>query len=691
MAETNLNPIEKCINEEWANREYSWLQFNKRVLDQAMDLTNPLLERCKFLSIFISNLDEFCQVRLGSLINTNKESPLERENKTNMTSKEQINAILYMLPSLYKASSETYRFLKNELYSKGLSILRGKDLTEKQAAVCQEYFNTYMIPRISPMVLDSKHPLFRFENLRIYLVVNLERKGKQYFGLARINNSVPRLFKISGGKKIHIITSEELLYTYADKLFPGFTVKDKTLIRVTRNADFDASSADVDDEHGFDFSHLIQSMVEERTTMDVIRLETTAGIGEETKAFIVKHTGIKKNSIFTINDCFNYKFMFSLSEYFDYENISPLRYAAYKPAIARDLASSPDLIKEVERKDIFLAYPYQSMDVLIRLLNQAAEDSRVSSIKITIYRLSSHSKIIEALLKAAENGKEVVAVMELAARFDEENNLYNAQALREAGVTVFYGIEDYKVHSKIISITLDKDGELSYITHIGTGNYNESTAKQYTDLNLITANQEIGEDGAAFFRNLATLNLETDYKRLLVAPYSLKKGLMEEMDKEIQKGSEGVIRAKFNSLTDKEYINKFIEASQAGVKVKLCIRGICCMNPGVEGKTENIEVISIVGRFLEHSRIYAFGKDGEERVYIASADLMTRNLNKRVEIASPILDESIKKRVLHILSLVEEDNVKARRLNKDGTYSKIQTLNAPLNSQEECIKEAMTL
>ena len=350
-----------------------------------------------------------------------------------------------------------------------------------------------------------------------------------------------------------------------------------------------------------------------------------------------------------------------------------------------------DLIGEVMKKDIFLAYPYQSMDVLLNLLAQAAEDRRVTSIKITIYRLAGRSKVIEHLLKAAENGKEVVAVMELAARFDEENNLYNADLLRDAGCTVFYGIEDYKVHSKIISITLEDDEGIHYITHLGTGNYNESTAKQYTDLNVITADQEIGEDGAAFFRNLAVLNVEADYKRLLVAPHSLKAGLIAEIDSQIAKGKDGLIRAKVNSLTDKDCIEKLIEASQAGVTVSLVVRGICCLVPGVKGLTENITVISIVGRFLEHSRIYSFGREGEERVYIASADMMTRNLEKRVEIATPILDKDVKRRILHMLSLIEGDTVKARRLLPNGSYEKIQSLSTPVNSQEECLKEALNL
>ena len=686
----DMSVIEKCIKGAYENREISWLSFNKRVLDQAMDLTNPLLERCKFLSIFISNLDEFIQVRLGTLINQNQKDPAGRENKTDMTAKEQIDAILATLPYFYKVSNETYRFLTNELYDKGVNLLRSKDLSERQRLVAEETFQRDILPRVSPLVLDSKHPLFRFENFRIYLIVSLERKGREMIGLAMLHHSTGRLIRLEGGKKTHLMLSEEMLLAFAEKVFTGFSIKEKALVRVTRNADFDAMAEDADDEYGFDFSRLIQTKVEGRTGSDVIRLETTQ-ISENLKAFLLKNLNIKKSHSFQIQGCFDYKFMFRLGDYFDYETVSTLRYSAYRPATPRNLGSTADLIGEVKKKDILLSYPYQSMDVLLHLLEQAASDKRVTSIKITIYRLADRSRIIEYLLKAAENGKEVVAVMELAARFDEENNLYNAELLRDAGCTVFYGIEDYKVHSKIISITMEDEGIISYITHLGTGNYNESTAKQYTDLNLITANQEIGEDGAAFFRNLAVLNVEAEYKRLLVAPFTLKSSLLAEMDKEIAKGSKGVIRAKLNSLTDRDCIEKLIEASQAGNTVSLVVRGICCLVPGVKDLSENITIISIVGRFLEHSRIYCFGSEGEERVYIASADLMTRNLEKRVEIATPILDPDIKKKILHLLSLVESDTVKARRLDNKGTYSKIQALSAPINSQEECIREAQNL
>lgn len=683
--------IKKCINGAYCNREYSWLQFDKRVLDQADDKANPLFERCKFLSIFISNLDEFIQVRLGTLINEKKNNPEIRENKTQLSADEQIKAILAMLPSLYKSSEKTFRSLKRELYKNNINLVRPDALSLKQREEAEVFFDSLLLPRLSPVVMDVKHPLFRLQNLAVYLLVQLEKNGSERFGLAKLSPSSPSLCRLPGGNKVHLITSDDLMEVFAEKIFPGFNIKNRALIRVTRNADFDATTADADDEYGFDFSRLVRTMVEERTTMDVIRLELSSSISEESRAFIIKQAGVKKSHVFTLNTYFQYKFLFALPTYLSKDRAAKLLYSEFKPLLPRSVSLSSDLIQEVRRKDMLLAYPYQSMDVLVRLLNQCADSPLVTSIKITIYRLAGHSRITEALLRAAENGKEVVAVMELCARFDEQNNLANAHTLADAGCTVFYGVDDYKVHSKLISITLEENGVISHITHIGTGNYNESTAKQYTDLNLITANEEIGNDAASIFRDLAVLNLEFECKKLLASPYSLKPALMAEFDREIAKGENGLIRAKFNSLTDKEFIEKLIEASRAGVKVNLVVRGICCLIPGVKGVSENITIHSVVGRFLEHSRIYAFGDGDDARVYIASADLMTRNLHRRVEVAAPVLDQDIKRRILHILFLILNDNVKGRMLSEKGVWKKLPPSENMINSQEQCIKEAVLL
>ena len=676
--------LSKLIKGHTINREYSWLEFNDRVLDQAMDLTNPLLERCKFLSIFKSNLDEFTMVRLGSLENQRLSAPDETENKTGLTADEQIEAILSIYPKLYKRADHTFNFLRSDLYNKGLSILKSDELSQKQKTKCLEHFSEYILPRINPLVLDQKHPMIRFQNLRTYMVLLLERNGRQMFGVIALSPNVERIYRIDGGKKIHIILSEELLYLFGHLAFPGYSVKEKALIRITRNADFEASMEEADVEYNFDFSKLIKMKIEERTNLSPVRIEINCA-SEEIKNYIAKQVGIRKNRIFECKSCFDYKFLFKIGQYFTPDVLKSLQYRPFKPQVDPHL-KNVNLLNYIEKKDIFLSYPYDSMDTLITLLEQAGEDQYVTNIKITIYRLMDHSRIANALLRAAEKGKDVTAVMELCARFDEENNLYYANQLRDAGCTVFYGLGDYKVHSKIISITREKDGKVSYITHIGTGNYNEGTSKQYTDLNIITSNREIGEDGVAFFRNLAILNLDGEYKRLLVAPSGLKKGLIAEIDREIEKGENGLIMAKMNSLTDRDMIEKLVEASQKGVKIYLCVRGICCLLPGVKGSTENISVISIVGRFLEHSRIYSFGSGKDERLYIGSADLMTRNISKRVEIAAPVLDRTVHRKIKSLLTLILSDTVKGRRLNSDGSYSKIETLSSPVDSQEECLK-----
>ncbi len=679
---------EKCIKGAFINREYSWLEFNSRVLDQAMDLTNPLLERCKFLSIFKSNLDEFTMVRLGSLENMAKSNPEERDNKTDLTAAEQIAAVLELYPALYKRADHTFSFLATELYSKGINIIKADELSPKQEKLCLAHFTDYLLPRLSPLVLDQKHPLIRFFNLRTYMVLLLERNGHSMFGVVAVPLTAERIFHIPGGKKKHLILTEELLFKFGHLAFPGYNVKEKALIRITRNADFEASMEDADIEYNFDFSKLIKTKIEERTNLPTVRVETNSP-SEEIKSYVSKQLGIKKNHIFHSGTYFDYKFLFSLPGYFSQEEKERLSFKPFRSSVDRSLIGT-NLFSIVEKRDIFLSYPYDSMETLVNLLEEAAVDKTVTNIKITIYRLMDHSGIVSALIKAANNGKDVTAVMELCARFDEENNLENASRLREAGCTVFYGLGDYKVHSKIISIVREKNGRVSYITHIGTGNYNESTSRQYTDLNIITSNKEIGEDGVAFFRNLAVLNLEYGYKRLLVAPYSLRSGLIAEIDKEIAKGKDGLIRAKMNSLTDRGMIEKLIEANQAGVKVHLVVRGICCLLPGVEGVSDNISVISIVGRFLEHSRIYSFSSGKDQRMYIGSADLMTRNISKRVEIACPVLDAGVMEKINHLMDNIFNDNVKARRLLSDGRYHKVQSLSAPFDSQEECLREAQS-
>lgn len=679
--------VKKFIRDIYVNREYSWLLFNKRVLDQAVDLTNPLLERCKFLAIFGSNLDEFFMVRVGSLYNESINEPDETDNKTQLTAAKQMEGICAVVRKLYAERSARYAGLRRELNANGVRILRADDLTPRQREEGEAIFRTRILPLLSLMVLDAKHPLMQFENMKNYMLYDLERDGRRMIGVMTFNASLDRLYRLGGGKKVRLLPLEEMVRAFGHLAFSGYTVKEKMMMRVTRNADFDTHIDDSDVEH--DFSEIMRKRVESRARLNVVRLEVD-GEGK-LKDFVLKLLKLPARFCFKDERFFDYKFLFSLGGWLSPERSAPLKYPPFKGAVPAEVTAAPSLIDEVFRKDIFLSYPYDSMSPVVDLLEQCARDPRVSSIKITIYRLASHSRIAELLCLASENGKQVTVVIELCARFDEENNMYFAGKLQEAGCTIIYGMENYKVHSKIISIVLKEGDGLRYITHLGTGNYNESTSKQYTDLNIITADRDIGEDAVAFFRNIAICNTDFEYRRLLVAPETLKSGLVKYIDREIDKakaGGEGYILAKMNSLTDKEIIDKLEEASRAGVKINLIVRGICCILPGVAGKTENIRIISIVGRFLEHSRVYSFGR-GEDRVtYISSADLMTRNTDKRVEIAAPVLDKEIEEKIVRILRVMFADNVKARKLCPDGKYRKVETLGEMLDAQSFFLKEA---
>ncbi len=680
------------IKDIYVNREYSWLLFNKRVLDQATDLTNPLLERCKFLSIFHSNFDEFFMVRVGSLLNDAKLDPDAKENKTDLTAREQIDGILSEAKKYYRASDAVYVKLKNELKKHGLRIKTGAELSAKQRQKCKAYFEAQILPLLSPMVLDAKHPMIRFENMNCYMMFELTKSDRLMYGVMAISQKLPRVYKIDGGKNINIITVEELIRTFGATAFDGYGIKSQAMLRLTRNADFDASLDDADIERDFDFSKFLKRKVELRGTQDAVRLQIDAG-ADNIRAFILKTLGLKKQYCFEVRHCFDYKFMMSLGAYMSLGALPALKYKPFK-SLPSPVPDGASLIDAVSNGDIFLAYPFDSMDTLVRLLDECADDPRVASIKITIYRLDSRSRIVDALKKASENGKDVTVVIELCARFDEENNLYFSEVLKEAGCTIIYGMGNYKVHSKIISIVLADGGDISYITHLGTGNYNEQTSRQYTDLNIITSDENIGRDAVAFFRNIAICNIDHKYEKLLIAPKTLKSGLISYIERETEKAKAGLpasITAKMNSLTDRTIIDKLVAAGKAGVVVKLIVRGICCLLPQVPGKTDNIGVIGIVGRFLEHSRIYCFG-DGDDRVmFISSADLMTRNTDKRVEIATPVLDRAIADKIRGMLDVMLADNVKARRLTNKGNYVAPDALGEPINSQECFVKGKFSL
>ncbi|MCI1734145.1 MAG: polyphosphate kinase 1 [Bacilli bacterium] len=679
------NPFLKGI---YCNREYSWLQFDRRVLDQADDLRNPLLERLKFFAIFHSNLDEFFMVRIGSLTNDGRLNPDARENKTDLTAQEQIHGLLKRIKKLYGESDQVFHRLTEELEANGISLIKPDDLKKDRLQEAHAIFTDDILPLLSPMVLDAKHPLVRFDNNHIYMMMELEKGSRSMMGILGIPDTVNRLYPLSGKKKTILITAEDLIKAFGDDAFPGYHVKEKALLRVTRNADFDINIDDAELERNFDFQAYMKSKVESRFTMDPVRVEIDKD-SPSIRSFVLKTLGLKKAQCFKTKYYLDYKFLYKVGSYLPDEKALSLKYPPFKGRVEKDLVPPANLIDVIRKKDVFLFYPYDSMDTVINLLDQAASDKRVVSIKMTIYRLDSHSKIVEALKKASENGKDVTVVIELCARFDEENNLYFAEELKEAGCSIIYGMENFKVHSKIFQILLNDNGQISYITHLGTGNYNESTAKLYTDLNILTADKQIGEDGNAFFRNIAICNIAYHYKKLLIAPQGLKKGLLSLLDEQIalaKAHQPAVFKAKFNSLTDKEMIDKIYQAYQAGVKVDLLVRGICCLRPGLPGKTDNLHVTSIVGRFLEHSRIYCFGQGDQEKVYIASADLMTRNTDKRVEIATPVFDKEIASRISKILDVLLSDNVKARIILPDGTYQAKDVIGESINAQEKFLE-----
>ena len=670
----------------YVNREYSWLLFNKRVLDQANDLSNPLLERCKFLSIFCSNLDEFFMVRVGSLYNDSITAPNAVDNKTELTAAKQLAGISAVAAKGYRDRDSAYIKLQRELAKAGVRILTAAELTPRQSEECREYFLTRVLPLASVMVLDAKHPMVSFENMKNYMMYELERDGRRMIGILFLSPAVERMFRIGGGKKAKIILAEELVKAFGSLAFPGYTVKNRMMMRVTRNADLDTSVDDSDVEH--DFSVIMKQKIESRAKLAAVRLEVDDA-HSPLKDFVLKLLKLDPAFCFAEEYYFDYKFLFSIGKFLPVEQANTLKYPPFKGAVSPELEGADSLIDYALSKNIFLSYPYDSMSPVLDLLDECAKDKRVQAIKITIYRLANHSRIVDALCKACERGKQVTVVIELMARFDEESNLHYASKLQEAGCTIIYGMENYKVHSKIISIVLKEGENIRYITHLGTGNYNESTSKQYTDLNIVTSDEAIGEDAVAFFHNIAICNTEYEYNRLLVAPETLKPGLIRYMDREIEKaqsGKEGYILAKMNSLTDKAIIDKLVEASCAGVKIDLIVRGICCLLPGVEGKTENIRVISIVGRFLEHSRVYCFGGEGDRVMYISSADLMTRNTDKRVEIAAPVLDKEIEAKIFAMMQTMLADNVKAKRLCADGKYRRVETLGQALDAQASFIK-----
>ena len=670
------------------NRELSWLQFNARVLAEAEDENVPLLERFKFLAIFTSNLDEFFMIRVGSLCDMAAVDKEHTDSKSGLTAKEQLHLIYKAVEPLYARRDAAFSDVDSKLSAIGLRRLTMDSLAPDEQKYIKRYFKDIIAPVLSPQIVDSHHPFPHLEGKVLHIAALLSHKKTERLGLLPVPASLPPVVFLPETPSRYILT-EDILLAYADHVFEMYDVLEKTVLCVTRNADIQ-----VDDEtfgvEGGDFRKKMEKLLRQRRRMAVVRVEINRPISDHFKEHFRSRFEVSDAQIFLSRTApLKLGYAFSLGEHLPEKKRAFLSDAPFTPQQPAMLSAGQSLLKAALQRDILLSYPYESMEPFLQMIREAANDPAVLAIRITIYRLASKAKLVEYLCAAAENGKDVTALIELRARFDEQNNIDWSERMEEAGCKIIYGFEDYKVHSKICLITRRERGAVRHITQVGTGNYNEKTAKQYTDVSLITADERIGQDAGAFFNNMALGNLSGHYSRLFVAPTSLKNNILALMDEQIAKGKDGYILLKFNSLTDIDVIAKLREASCAGVTVEMIVRGICCLLPGVPGHTENITVTSIVGRFLEHSRIYVFGRGDEEKMYISSADLMTRNTERRVEIACPIDDPAVRTRLHDILYAMQHDTVKARVLQPDGTYCKKPAVQDPICAQDLLMQQAI--
>lgn len=671
------------------NRELSWLKFNQRVLEEASDPRVPLLERVKFLSIFTSNLDEFFMVRCGSLYDLSLVNGQQIDKKSGMTPSQQLDAIYEEVHKLYEMRDGITKNINSTLESLHISSLTKKQLTKKQLKFINQYFDVQIFPVLSPQIIDAHHPFPHLMNKALYIFVEVKDDDRTRMAIVPVPNYLKRVVYVPDGDGNYMLLEQIILHN-VEKLFSQSSVISKTIIRVTRNADINLDEKEIDEDE--DYRLYMKKILKKRGRLAPIRLEFYKEAPNLAVSYLCNELHLKKNQVFLSKTPLEMDHIYDVIEQAPSIVTTPLLYKPFTPQKNRYLSLDRSIIEQVLDHDALLFYPFHDIEPFLLLLKEAAENPDVRSIKITIYRLAHHSRIVRYLARAAENGKEVVVLMELRARFDENHNIEVAGLLEEAGCTVIYGFENYKVHSKICMITLqNKKGERKTITQIGTGNYNEKTSKLYTDISYITSQASIGNDAITFFQNMSLSNLEGHYEHLIVSPVSLKQTCLHLMDQEIEKarnGQSAQILLKMNSLTDLDLIVKLQEAASAGVKIKMVIRGICCILPNLKGYTENIEIYSIVGRYLEHSRLYCFGVD-QPKVYISSADFMTRNTEKRVEIGCPIFNETLKKELLGYFDVLLQDNVKVRKLCENGEYVKIDTADEPFISQEYCMHKAI--
>ena len=669
------------------NRELSWLKFNQRVLEEAKDSSVPLLERMKFVSIFTSNLDEFFMIRVGSLYDMSLTDNSTIDSRSGMNPKEQLDAIFAAVAPLYKERDKTYSEIKKLLNPYGVCGLSIKELEQQEKKYVKKYFKDQILPILSPQIVDANHPFPHLLNKELYVIASLKQNGTSMIGIVPVPQFVSDILYLPG-HDIRYIRMEKVIMEYLDVVFDKYEVSSKNYICVTRNADVspDDEALEIND----DFRLLMQETLHKRRRMAVVRMETAEPLDKELEKYFCDKFKITPAQIYRTKMPMKLDYIFSIMDKVPASLKRSLIDEPFTPQPSRYLTDGK-VIPQVKKKDILLSYPYESMDPFLRMIKEAAYDPTVLTIRITIYRLAKKARLVEYLCAAAENGKEVTVLIELRARFDEQNNIDWSERLEEAGCRVIYGFEGYKVHSKICLITYRNRNNIEYITQVGTGNYNEKTATMYTDVSLITADKGIGEDAAVFFKNMSIGNLNGSYQHIIVSPTSLKPKVLSLMDEEIKKRTNGRIIMKMNSVTDVDFIQKVSEASNAGVKVDLIVRGICCILPGVKGYTENLRVTSIVGRYLEHPRIFLFGTGADQKIYIGSADMMTRNTEKRVEVACPVYDETIRKQLTHMLKIMLADNVKARELKSDGKYYMKEKGTSKVNSQEYFMREAITV
>lgn len=670
----------------YMNRELSWLKFNERVLEEAENKKVPLCERLTFASIYQSNLDEFFRVRVGSLVDQMLLGGKIRDNKTKMTAKEQIEAVLHQVMKLNRRKDAVYDAIMGQLEDYGIRLVDFCKISKKESEYLEKYFLNEIAPVISPTIVGKRQPFPFLKNNEIYAVVVLQTKsGKEKLGIIPCSNTgFKRLVELPTAGTYML--AEELILHYIPEVFERYNIKAKSLIRVTRNADIDADALYDED---LDYRDFMAELIKRRKKLAPVRLELTREMDGEIVDVLCDYLELDSDYVFQVQAPLDLSFVFEIQD--TLRKTSELFYEKRVPQKSSQFRDGEPVFPQIREKDKLLSYPYESMKPFLNFLREAANDKEVISIKMTLYRVAKHSKIVEYLIDAAENGKEVLVLVELKARFDEENNIEWSRRLEDAGCRVIYGLDGYKVHSKLCLVTRKSEGQVEYYTQIGTGNYNEKTARLYTDLSLMTANVEIGLEAAKVFQALSMEETVDNVQHLLVAPRCLQNKVLSMIDEEIacvKEEKEAYIGLKMNSLTDKKIIDKLIEASQAGVKIDMVIRGICCLIPGVKGKTENIQVRSIVGRFLEHSRIYIFGTQEREKVYIASADFMTRNTLRRVEVATPIYDKDLKMQLEEMFITMLSDNQKARQEDSRGNYEIAEAQETPLNSQEFFYEQA---